>query len=288
MQNFDFTRNGGLQIQDNNYTQEMFADYPDAVDVYRLQSMLGNIGRQTAYELVWKGTIKAIKVGRPQQEQFIADYYNQEELNNLFKVVKDTPLELIVYLTAFYGLRRSEVLGIRWSAIDFENKTITISHKVITVTNEDKEVKKKTKMITKSKTKNKSSYRTFPLFKEIENLLLYTKKMQEYYASIFKDSYNKQYKDFVCLDELGNLRKPDYISHQFKQILRSNDLREIRFHDLRHSCATLLVKKGISLREIQDWLGHSSSKTTERYTHLDSNTKINSASAIEKQIKKIY
>ena len=149
MQNFDFTRNGGLQMQDNNYTQEMFADYPDAVDVYRLQSMLGNIGRQTAYELVRKGTIKAIKVGRPQQEQFIADYYNQEELNNLFKVV--------------------------------------------TVTNEDKEVKKKTKMITKSKTKNKSSYRTFPLFKEIENLLLYTKKMQEYYASIFKDSYNKKY-----------------------------------------------------------------------------------------------
>ncbi len=226
----------------------------------------------------------AIKVGRPQQEQFIADYYNQDELNKLFKIVKDTPLELIVYLTVFYGLRRSEVLGIRWSAIDFENKTITIIHKVVTVTNEDEEIQTKTKMITKSKTKNKSSYRTFPLFKEIENLLLYTRKMQEYYASIFKNSYNKQYKDFVCLDELGNLRKPDYVSHKFKQILRNNDLREIRFHDLRHSCATLLVKKGISLREIQDWLGHSSSKTTERYTHLDSSTKINSASAIEKAL----
>ena len=58
-------------------------------------------------------------------------------------------------------------------------------------------------------------------------------------------------------------------------------MREIRFHDLRHSCATLLVKKGISLREIQDWLGHSSSKTTERYAHLDSSTKIKSATAIE-------
>ena len=55
-------------------------------------------------------------------------------------------------------------------------------------------------------------------------------------------------------------------------------------HSLRHSCATLLVKKGISLREIQDWLGHSSSKTTERYTHLDSSTKINSASAIKKAL----
>ena len=80
---------------------------------------------------------------------------------------------------------------------------------------------------------------------------------------------------------MGNLRKPDYVSHKFKQILKNNGLREIRFHDLRHSCATLLVKKGISLREIQDWLGHSSSKTTERYAHLDSSTKIKSATAIQ-------
>ena len=226
----------------------------------------------------------AIKVGRPQQEQFIADYYNEEELNNLFKVVRNTPIELIINLTAFYGLRRSEVLGLKWSAIDFKNKTITISHKVITVTDESEDTKNKTKMITKSKTKNKSSYRTLPLFKEIEELLLYTKKIQEYYKSQFRDSYNNNYKDFVCVDELGNLRKPDYVSHKFKQILRKNNLREIRFHDLRHSCATLLVKKGISLREIQDWLGHSSSKTTERYAHLDSSSKIKSASAIEKAL----
>ena len=185
----------------------------------------------------------AIKVGRPQQEQFIADYYNEDELNNLFKVVKDTPLELIVYLTAFYGLRRSEVLGIRWSAIDFENKTITINHKVVTVTDENENSKTKTKIITKRKTKNKSSYRTLPLFKEIEELLLYTRKMQEYYMSIFKDSYNKKYKDYVCLDELGNLRKPDYVSHKFKQILRNNNLREIRFHDLRHSCRNIACKE---------------------------------------------
>ena len=51
-------------MQNNNYTGEMFANYPDVVDVSGLQSMLGNIGKQTAYELVRKGTIKAIKVGK--------------------------------------------------------------------------------------------------------------------------------------------------------------------------------------------------------------------------------
>lgn len=51
-------------MENNNYTREMFTDYPDVVDVSGLQSMLGNIGKQTAYELVRKGTIKAIKVGK--------------------------------------------------------------------------------------------------------------------------------------------------------------------------------------------------------------------------------
>ena len=72
------------------------------------------------------------------------------------------------------------------------------------------------------------------------------------------------------------------------QDFKNNGLREIRIHDLRHSCAKKKKKKGISLREIQEWLGHSSSKTTERYAHLDSSTKIKSATAIENALSNNY
>ena len=85
--------------------------------------------------------------------------------------------------------------------------------------------------------------------------------------SIFKESYNKQFKDFVCVDEMGNLRKPDYVSHKFKQILKNNGLREIRFHDLRHTVATRLAESNIDLVVVKEILGHADIQTTMRYAH---------------------
>ena len=186
------------------------------------------------------------KIDKPKISQFITSPYNEKELNNLFKIIKNTNIELIIYLTTFYGLRKSEVLGLKWDAIDFDNKTITIKHTVTKGINDDENSKTKTKLIIKDKTKNKSSYRTLPLIEDIESLLLHKKKMIEYYKSLFKDSYIKTYKDYVCVNEMEDLFKPDYTGKRFLHLLKQNDLRPIRFHDLRHSCATLLVKKGIS------------------------------------------
>ena len=73
----------------------------------------------------------ADKVQKPKKEQFIGSFYNENELNELFEVSKSDPMELMILITAFYGLRRSEVLGLRWDAFDFENKTITIKHTVV-------------------------------------------------------------------------------------------------------------------------------------------------------------
>ena len=83
------------------------------------------------------------------------------------------------------------------------------------------------------------------------------------------------------LDEMGKLFRPNYVTDHFKLLLQRNGLREIRFHDLRHSCASLLLSQGIAMKQIQDWLGHSTFATTaDIYSHLDFNSKQESAAAI--------
>ena len=77
---------------------------------------------------------------------------------------------------------------------------------------------------------------------------------------------------------MGNLIKPGYITDGIARLLRDNHLRRIRFHDLRHSCASLLLTGGVPMKQIQEWLGHSDFSTTANiYAHLDYSSKITSA-----------
>jgi integrase len=83
------------------------------------------------------------------------------------------------------------------------------------------------------------------------------------------------------VDAMGSLVKPNFITQHFAQVLRKNNLKKIRFHDLRHSCASLLYANGVALKDIQEWLGHSDIGTTSNiYTHLDYSNKVSSANAI--------
>ena len=80
---------------------------------------------------------------------------------------------------------------------------------------------------------------------------------------------------------MGELMKPNYLSEAFPKFMKNHGLRQIRFHDLRHSCATLLYANGVALKDIQEWLGHSDIATTSNiYTHLDYSSKVASANAI--------
>ena len=215
-------------------------------------------------------------VERPKKGKYVGGYYNESELEQLFEAVKGDPLELAVIVAAFYGLRRSEVIGLKWDAIDFENKTVSIRHTVTQAC-----VDGKSTVVQKDRTKTKSSYRTLPLVPPFERLLIQLKADQARNRKLCGKSYNTDYLDYIYVNEIGDLIKPGYLTQHFPALLEKKGLKRIRFHDLRHSCASLLFANGVSMKEIQAWLGHSDISTTMNiYTHLDVDSKIASANAI--------
>jgi len=182
------------------------------------------------------------------------------QIEILLDIFKGDPIEAAVYLTVFYGLRRSEVLGLRWSAIDFSDGTITVEHKVVKMA--------KGPALEKDGTKNTSSLRTLPLIDGIGDYLKTLKHKQEQMAALQPNDYQKS--DYICVDGTGKLQRPDFITQHYALILNKNNVKHMRFHDLRHHAATYLHKMGFSFKEIQEWLGHSSIKTTmDIYTALE-------------------
>ena len=136
-------------------------------------------------------------------------------------------------------------------------------------------------VIQKDRTKNKTSHRSLPLVAPFEALLLDMKRQQKENQILCGNCYNTDYLDYIYVDPIGNLIKPDYITGHFQLVLKKNGLRRIRFHDLRHSCASLLLAHGVNLKQIQEWLGHSNIATTgDIYAHLDVESKVASAEAI--------
>lgn len=210
------------------------------------------------------------------KEVYIPNFYTDDELIDLIEVVKTQKLELPLTLGIIYGLRREEILGLTWNAIDFNNKSITI-RKTVGRGKYDGV----TQFLIKDIPKNKSSYRTLPMFDFIADLLKKYKEKYKQNEKIFGNTYVTDYKDFICLMDNGELVKPDYVDRIFSKILKTNGFRHIRLHDLRHSCATLLLRNGVPLPEIQKWLGHSNIITTQRYSHLDKNDKSIPANMIE-------
>lgn len=223
----------------------------------------------------------ADKIDRPKKNDFSPGFYDSDEMEELFALVKGHRLELPVMLGAFYGLRREEVIGLKWDAIDFEQETITIRHTVTSI-----QLDGKTLVIEQDSAKTKSSMRTLPLVAGFKNFLIQVKEAQEVNKRICGNAYNYDYDGYIIVDELGNRMKPGYITTQFPNLLEKNGLRRIRFHDLRHSCASLLISNGVPMKQIQEWLGHSDFSTTANiYAHLDYSSKVSSAKAMERGLK---
>ncbi len=172
-----------------------------------------------------------------------------EEAQAVLEIFEGHPIYLAVALSLYYGLRRSEVLGLRWSSIDFKFDTITINHTIV----------KNVTIVAKDRTKTEASKRTYELLPELKTALL--------------QRYNEQGKisDYVFCWQDGRTMRPDYVTKSFQKVLKRNGFKHMRFHDLRHSTASILFDRGWQLEDVKNWLGHSDIETTSNiYLHYGS------------------
>ena len=219
----------------------------------------------------------ADKVERPKKQRYIADYYRQEELERLLEASKDHPYSLLIQTAAFYGLRRGEVVGLKWDAIDFEQGTISVKRTVTSTI-----IDGKYQEFEQQSAKTKSSLRALPLIGSFREYFLQVKEAQELNKQVCGNCYNHEYDGFVFVDELGERMRANYLTSAFLKFLEDHGLRRMRFHDLRHSCASLLLANDVPMKQIQEWLGHSDISTTANiYSHLDYKSKLMSANVMD-------
>jgi len=155
----------------------------------------------------------AIGIPYPTNEkpEFKGSFLTSDEANKLLQAFSGHELQAMVYVTLYYGLRRSEALGLRWQAVDFEKNTLTINHTVV-------------KMMTieyKDKTKSKTSNHTFMLLPEVKELFLKMKKQQDKNRRIFKKSYNES--DYIFKWQDGKEYRPDYVTRAFQRVLKCTE-----------------------------------------------------------------
>ncbi len=220
-----------------------------------------NILHQTLNEAVKNGLITSNPcqlLDLPSVPRYEAGFYTCEQLKALLQAAKGDPLYPLIQIAILYGLRRSELLGLKWDSIDFVQKALTVRHTVSKVT----------KAVAKDKTKTASSYRSFPLTEEAALIFRQLKAEENRNRRLMGAAYQEN--DYLFKWPDGRPFPPDYVSHHFSRLLKNHDLPHIRFHELRHSCASLLLNSGFTLKDVQEWMGHSDiSVTGNIYGHLD-------------------
>ena len=201
-------------------------------------------------------------------------FLTAEDAQKMLDAFRDEEIGPIVYVTLYYGLRKSEALGLRWQAVDFDANTITINHTVVGGSH----------IVAKDSTKSYCSRRTYELLPDVKDLLLKLKDQQKDYKERLGYGYHDN--DYIFKNPNGMPYRPDSLTRSFKRALERHGLPQMRYHDLRHSTASILVDKGWDINDIKEWLGHADISTTANiYAHISHRKKVSLAKDIDKMLK---
>ncbi|WP_261134786.1 site-specific integrase [Bacillus sp. Marseille-Q3570] len=181
------------------------------------------------------------------------EYYDEAQTAELLKVIKDEPLKynVLINLAIATGLRKGELLGLEWSHVDFDKKTIEVKQSSLYV---------KGKGVFTKPPKNESSVRTISIPSSITSLLRTYKIHQKEESMKVRDEWHQSDRLFTTWN--GMPMHPNTINNWFPKFLKRNNLTPLPFHGLRHTAATLLIGKGVHVKTISNRLGHSNISTT--------------------------
>ncbi|KMT21566.1 phage integrase family [Clostridium cylindrosporum DSM 605] len=201
----------------------------------------------------------AVKPPRP--EHIEMNIWDSDTINEVLKELKESNSNLYIpiLIGVTTGMRQGEIAALRWRNIDFTNGFISVTHNFQKIDNSNNYA------LTSPKT-NKSNRSIAMMDLTIKELKAHKKKQNEL-IMLNRDFYNNQ--DFVCAFEDGSPFKPVYIGELFRKFIRRSNYPKIRFHDLRHSHATLLLKQGVNPKIVSERLGHANiSITLDTYSHV--------------------
>ena len=218
-----------------------------------------SILRKALNEAVYDGLLvknPCLGAKRPLEEKYHAAVYDDAQVKVLAQGLKGTPIETEVLLALFLGLRRGEVLGLRFGDCDFDKNRIHICQQVTTVKSDYGNGS--TYGIKKLKTKSSNRIITVPGFvmESILNRQMQINSQKSFYGQKYEDN------DLVSCNANGTPRSPEALYRQFKRLINRLGLPDVRFHDLRHTYASLLLENDTALKVISETLGHSTISTT--------------------------
>lgn len=196
-------------------------------------------------------------VDPPKVDRYEAQTLAPEQAQKLIAACVGTEIHLPVLLALTLGLRRGEALGLQWSDVDLASKTVTVRHSATFAKGG----------LTLGSTKTKNSRRTLMIPEVLQEALEATLEKQAHEAKQFGPGYNPY--NLVCCRLDGSPLTSGVLHHQYHALLEKLGLPSIRFHDLRHTNATLMLRNAVPAKIVSVMLGHSSiGITMDTYSHV--------------------
>lgn len=213
----------------------------------------------------------------PKDDPTEIEVYNQDEVNEILQALKDEPTNIraLVEIAIFTGMRRGEIVGLKWSDIDFENQKVFVRRSIY----KPKDGKAQEKL-----PKTKGSIRTISIPECLCKTLLEYRMHQDRHISFMGDAWKNL--DYVFTEEDGYVMNPQTPTKQFSKFLKRHDIRHLKFHGLRHTSATLLLANGCDIKTVSSRLGHSNIETTGIYVHALESTDRTAANTFDSIMKR--